>query len=66
KKHSRLKTGAGSYLASHDPRMVLGLGQADTVESIEIQWPKPSRRVEKLTDVAADRYITVIEGKGIL
>ena len=65
KKHTLLKNGAGSYLSSHDPRVVLGLGPADKVDSIEIQWPKPSARVEKLTDVAADRYITVVEGKGI-
>ena len=65
KKQVRLKNAGGSYLASHDPRLVLGLGQADKVDSIEIQWPKPSTHVEKLTSVAADRYITVVEGKGI-
>jgi enediyne biosynthesis protein E4 len=65
KKHTLLKSSGGSYLASHDPRMVLGLGAAEKVDSIEIHWPKPSTRVEKLADVAADRYITVVEGKGI-
>jgi hypothetical protein len=65
KKHTRLKTSAGSYLAAHDPRMVLGLGQAKKIDWIEIQWPQPSGRTEKLTDVPVDRYVTVVEGKGI-
>jgi enediyne biosynthesis protein E4 len=65
KKHARLKTGGGSYLAAHDPRMVLGLGKAAKVDFVEIQWPQPSGRVERLTDVPVDRYVTVVEGKGI-
>jgi hypothetical protein len=59
-----MKTSAGSYLASHDPRMVLGIGQAEKVDWIEIQWPQPSGRSEKLTEVPVDRYVTVVEGKG--
>jgi enediyne biosynthesis protein E4 len=61
---SRLKTSGGSYLSSHDPREVLGLGAAAKVDWIEIRWPQPSGQVERLTDVAADRYHTVVEGKG--
>jgi hypothetical protein len=62
-KRSRLKTSGGSYLSSHDPREVLGLGTATKVEWIEIAWPRPSGRVQRLTDVPVDRYIRVIEGK---
>jgi hypothetical protein len=64
KKQSRYKTSGGSYLSSHDVREVLGLGTAAKVDWIEIKWPLPSGRVERLTDVPIDRYITVVEGKG--
>ena len=40
---SRLKTGGGSFLSSHDPREILGLGKAGKVDWVEIRWPKPSR-----------------------
>jgi hypothetical protein len=63
-KRSRLKTSGGSYLSSHDPREVLGLGGAAKVDWLEIAWPRPSGRVQRLTDVPVDRYIRVIEGKG--
>jgi predicted NUDIX family NTP pyrophosphohydrolase len=64
-KRSRLKTSGGSYLSSHDPREVLGLGTNVKLNWIEIQWPQPSGRVERFTDLAIDRYHTVIEGKGV-
>jgi hypothetical protein len=62
-KRSRLKTGGGSYLASHDPREVLGLGEAAKADSIEIRWP--SGRVDKLANPPVNRYVTVVEGEGI-
>jgi enediyne biosynthesis protein E4 len=61
---SRYKTSGGSYLSSHDVREVLGLGGATKVNWIEIKWPQPSGRVERITDVPIDRYVTVVEGKG--
>jgi hypothetical protein len=65
-KRSRLKTAGGSYLSSHDPREVLGLGAAKGVDWIEVKWPAPSGAVERLTDVPIDRYLTVVEGKGLV
>jgi hypothetical protein len=64
-RRTRLKNNGGSYLSSHDMREVLGLGTAAKADWLEIQWPQPSNRVDRLTDVAADRYITITEGKGI-
>lgn len=58
---SRLKNGGGSYLSSHDPREVLGLGAATKVDWVEIRWPAPSGKVQRLTDVPTDRYIAVTE-----
>jgi enediyne biosynthesis protein E4 len=60
----RLKTGGGSYLSSYDPREVLGIGTAGTIDSLEITWPQPSGRTERFTDLPIDRYVTIVEGKG--
>jgi hypothetical protein len=58
------KTGGGSYLSAHDPRVVLGLGQRTKVDWLEITWPQPSGRVERIVDLPLDRYITIVEGEG--
>jgi enediyne biosynthesis protein E4 len=63
-KRSRLKTAGGSYLASHDPREVLGLGSASRIDSLEIRWP--SGKIDKLTNLPINTYIKVVEGSGIL
>ena len=60
---SRFRSSGGSYLSSHDPRELLGLGTADRAEWIEIRWP--SGTVDRLEDVAAGRYFDVAEGLGI-
>ena len=65
KTRSRLRSGGGSYLSSHDAREVLGLGTATKLDWIEIAWPEPSRDVERLSHVPINRYVHVIEGKGI-
>jgi hypothetical protein len=59
---SRLKTGGGSYLSSHDPRLVLGLGGAPRLDWLEVMWPRPSDRVERFEDLPIDRYVTLVEG----
>jgi enediyne biosynthesis protein E4 len=64
-KRSRFKVGGGSYLSAHDPREVLGLGPHTKVDSLEIKWPQPSGKTERFTGLAADRYITIVEGQGI-
>ena len=58
------KVGGGSYLSSHDPRVVLGLGQHAKMDWLEIKWPNPSGRTERFTDLPIDRYITIVEGQG--
>ncbi len=65
KKRSRLKIAGGSYLSSQDPRDILGLGSAAKVDALEIRWPAPSTRIDRFANIPADRYITIIEGKGI-
>jgi hypothetical protein len=59
-----MKTGGGSFLSSHDPRLVLGLGQRTKVDLLEVKWPGPSNAIERFTDLPIDRYITIVEGQG--
>jgi hypothetical protein len=61
-KRSRMKVAGGSFLSSHDPRMVFGLGQRTKLDWIEIKWPQPSGLIQRLTDLPIDRYVTIREG----
>jgi enediyne biosynthesis protein E4 len=63
-KRTRMKVGGGSFLSSHDPRIVLGLGQHPKVDWLEVKWPQPGGGVERFTDLPSDRYITITEGAG--
>jgi len=60
----QFKVGGGSYLSAHDPRVVLGLGKRTKIDWLEVEWPQPSGKKEKFTDLPLDRYITIIEGEG--
>ena len=64
-RRSRLKVGGGSYLSSHDPREVLGIGKRKRIDKLEISWPQPSGLVQTFTELPIDRYITIVEGVGI-
>ncbi|HEX8889230.1 MAG TPA: CRTAC1 family protein [Pyrinomonadaceae bacterium] len=58
----RLKTNGGSYLASHDPREILGGGK-NKIDAVEIRWP--SGKVDKLSNPPMNTYLKVVEGEGI-
>jgi hypothetical protein len=60
---SRMKVGGGSFMSSHDPRLVLGLGQRTKMDWLEVQWPRPGG-TERFTNLPVDRYVTLIEGTG--
>jgi hypothetical protein len=64
-KRSRAKVGGGSYLSSHDPRMVLGLGKQTKIDWVEVKWPEPSGKTERFTALPIDKYITIVEGEGL-
>jgi hypothetical protein len=53
---SRFVTAGGSYLSSQDPRIVIGLGSAVRLEWLELDWPAPNRRTERLMNLAIDHY----------
>jgi hypothetical protein len=61
---TRVRVGGGSYLSDHDPRMVLGIGGRTKIDWLEVKWPQPSGKTERLMDLPLDRYITIVEGQG--
>jgi enediyne biosynthesis protein E4 len=65
-KRTRLKSGGGSFLSSRDPRMVHVIGVHTKIDHFEIRWPAPSTRVDMFTDLPIDRYISIVEGVGIV
>jgi hypothetical protein len=50
-------------MSSNDQRLHFGLGDATTVDEVEIHWPSGS--IEKVKLPSVDRIFTVEEGKGI-
>jgi len=59
----QFKVGGGSYLSSHDPRMILGIGKRTKMDWLEVKWPQPSGVTERFTGLPIDRYITIVEGQ---
>jgi hypothetical protein len=60
----RLKTGGGSFLSSHDPREILGMGAATKMDRIEVRWP--SGKTDRIENPPVDGYIRIVEGKGLV
>jgi hypothetical protein len=56
---TRFVPGGGSYLSSHDPRVVIGLGKARVPDWIEIERHGPGTRTERLVRPEVDRYHTL-------
>jgi len=62
-KRQQMKVGGGSYLSSHDPRMVLGLGKREKIEWLDVKWPMPGGATQRFTGLPMNRYITITEGQ---
>ncbi|MFV2073631.1 MAG: CRTAC1 family protein, partial [Thermoanaerobaculales bacterium] len=52
----------GSYGCANDPRILIGLGDADRVEAVEVVWPDGIR--ERWVGLETGRYTTLKKGKG--
>ncbi len=52
-----------SYCSQSDLALTFGLGQDSTVSALEIEWPSGAK--EKLSNIAANQFVTIEEGKGI-
>jgi hypothetical protein len=51
-----------SYISSNDLRLHFGFGSRRNVSRIEVRWPNGNR--EAFPGVDADRFVTLVEGRG--
>ncbi len=56
---TRWIAGGGSFLASHDRRIIFGLGTSGIAGELEIRWP--SGRVQRIASLAPGRYHDITE-----
>jgi hypothetical protein len=54
----------GSYLSQNDLRLHFGLEKRSKADVVEVRWP--SGAVDKVTDVPANKIVTIQEGKGLV
>jgi enediyne biosynthesis protein E4 len=54
----------GSFASSSDSRVHFGLGDAATIDSVEVRWPGGGP-IEKLVVAGVDRILTIEQGRGV-
>lgn len=64
KKQVRINQWTTSYLSNKDPRIHFGLGQHKLIDQIDVTWSDGKK--ETFKKIAGDRYLTVVQGKGII
>ncbi|MCF6180897.1 CRTAC1 family protein [Lutibacter sp.] len=52
------------YLSNSDPRLHIGLGKQNQIDTLEINWSDGTKEVYK--NIVANHYITILQGKGII
>lgn len=57
-----VRSGSG-YLSQNELKVMFGLGDRTSVDSLEIRWP--SGRTQRLEGIPANQTITVVEGKDL-
>src|SRR5262249_39390899 len=58
-KRTRTKVGGGSYLASHDPRVVLGIGKREKIDWLEVKWPIPGATTHPLPHLPPHPHLPI-------
>jgi len=64
KKQVLINQWSTGYLSNNDPRLHIGLGKENMIDIMEIHWSDGEK--ESYSNISADRYITILQGKGIL
>jgi hypothetical protein len=55
----RQRKGGSSLMSSHDPRLLVGLGRANTIAKLTVRWPRGA--VSQLDNLAVDRTYRIVE-----
>jgi len=45
---------------------VFGVGKTEKIELLEIHWPAPSKQIDRVTNPPMNRYLRIVEGKGMV
>jgi len=59
-----VRSGDG-FISQSDLRLHFGLGKAEAADWIEVKWPT-TQKIERFTNVPANRFVTIREGEGIV
>jgi hypothetical protein len=59
---TRFLNGGGSYYSAHDRRMLIGLGESERVDEVEVRWPNAAGTLAKFGPLAANRSYKLVEG----
>ena len=52
-----------AYLSYNDPRIHVGLGKYNKIDKLEIRWPQGEKEI--YTDIWANQYLEILQGKGV-
>ncbi len=63
KQWNTVRTGS-SYCSQSDLALTFGLGKDATINAIDVEWPSGAK--DHLTNVPANQFLTIEEGKGIV
>jgi hypothetical protein len=63
RKLTRFAKGGGSYMSSGDRRLLFGLGKAQQVDRITVEWPWTEPRIQYFPGPDVDRYWRLIQGE---
>lgn len=63
KKLTRFAKGGGSYASASERRILFGLGKADKVGRLTVEWPSGEVRVQHFDGLAPGRYHRLEQGK---
>ncbi len=63
-RHSRYVRSSDSFLSHHDPRLHFGLGDADAVDRLSVDWPDGTS--EDVGSAGVGVLVTIEKGRGIV
>ncbi len=64
RRHSRYVRSSDSFLSHHDPRLHFGLGDAEAVNRLSVDWPDGTSEEVERPDVGV--LVVIEQGKGIV